>query len=250
MLLSADLKTDVAVAAADGLVQLGDRIETFLDAQELLNTRVPFIVQVQQEGDDVKNLAPTIGDLFSVDVDFDGNDEITGDEVELQELDTNTFGNSDGKVDAGEFIQGWFFDKVESLLNDDIGDNNLTSYLGAQLSGYKKTLEDLGITLTIGTIDDLLPVGFPNGLDDPSTDPPVIEHIPPPGRLPGSCGRFTGCGWLPFPPTVPLKDIVFRIGYLPRQKTSGNLWSRRYQTCTKTIDRFLWVRDRLRLQNI
>jgi len=109
LLLSADLKPDVAAVAAYGLDLLGDRIETFLDGQELLDTRVPFIVQVQQEGDDVKNVAPTIGELFSVDVDFNGDNSITGNESELQTLDVA--GNNNGVVDAGEFIRVGFSTK-------------------------------------------------------------------------------------------------------------------------------------------
>ncbi|MCK4858069.1 MAG: LEPR-XLL domain-containing protein, partial [candidate division Zixibacteria bacterium] len=178
VLLSADLNPDVAVAAAAGLDLLGDRVETFLDGEGQFDKHVPFITQVQQEGDDVKNVAPTIGGLFSVDVDFNGDDEITGDELELQALDKDTSGDDGyGTVDAGEFIQGWFFDEIESLLNDNVGADPPgtynTEYLGAQLSGHTKTLTDLGITLTIGTINDLSPVG----LDDPATPDPVIEHI-------------------------------------------------------------------------
>ncbi len=186
LLLSADLNPDVAVAAANGLGLLGDRVETFLDGQELLDTRVPFITQVQKEGDDVKNVAPTIGGLFSVEVNFDGSEDtngdptITGNELILQDLDNA--GNADGTVDAGEFIQGWFFDQVDGVLDDVDSTNYLTTYLKYQLEldSFDKTLDMGGGTIITFTMGDVATGEItdlsPEGLDDHATG--SIESIP------------------------------------------------------------------------
>jgi len=180
IMLSADFEPLAAASMADGLNQLGDRIEVLLDGEDLFDTHIPFITQIQQEGDDVRKVAPTIGDLLSVEVNLDGSQDPDGNptiegatELALQDLDDA--GNSDGTVAAGEFIRSWFFDEVEGVLtdvaNDPPGTYN-TAYLGVQLSDTETSLSGLDVTLTIGTIIDL----SPNGLDDPGTV--QIESIP------------------------------------------------------------------------
>jgi Ca2+-binding RTX toxin-like protein len=183
VLLSADLLPATASFLSDGLDQFGTRLEGFLDSggvaedgSLLLDTHLPFILQVQTVGDEAEQVAPTIGDLFSVQVDRNGL-EPGGNDPTLEALDTQ-HGNDDGIVDAGEFIQGWFFDPVESLLDSvSVSSSDyLASYLELQLEGasYDHTL-DLGygtvITFTMGDITDLS-----TGLDDLATG--TIEHTP------------------------------------------------------------------------
>jgi len=184
ILLSADLMPGAADALADGLDRFDDRLEGFLDgngqvAEEvLLNTHLPFLLQVQETSEGAEQVAPTIGWLFALEVDRNGLED-GGIDGTLNELD-QAHGNGDGVVDAGEFIQGWLFDPAKSLLNgindSDPSTNYLTSYLKTQLEAgtYDHAL-DLGngtiITFTIGTIDDQS-----DGLDDPVTG--TIEHVP------------------------------------------------------------------------
>ena len=75
-LLSADFAPLAAAAMADGLDQLGDRMDSLLDEGDLFRTKIPFIVQVEQEGEDVRNVAPTLKKLISVPVDLNGNGTI------------------------------------------------------------------------------------------------------------------------------------------------------------------------------
>ena len=123
ILLSADLTPETADALADGLNRLGNRVEDFLVSETLLDQRIPLLLSVKENDDGiVVDEAPTISELYVVPVDANGDGDIDDfidpfddDESILQDLDTA--GNADGSVDAGEFLQGWFFDPLEAFLN-------------------------------------------------------------------------------------------------------------------------------------
>ena len=111
LLLSADFAPGTTDALVGGLDQFGDRLDDFLtpeDPADLFNTQVPFIVQVNQTEDGSEQVAPTLGTLFSVQVDTNGSAD-GGVSATLDGLDAD----DDGTVDAGEFIQGWLFDKID-----------------------------------------------------------------------------------------------------------------------------------------
>ena len=61
------------------------------------------IVQMETNGEEVQNVAPTLNSLFEIPADAFGAGAA---------LDTS----GDGKVDAAEFIQGWFFDEIANDL--------------------------------------------------------------------------------------------------------------------------------------
>lgn len=152
VLLSADLKPEAAIALTTGLGQFGDRLETFLTSEDLLDTRIPFILQVEQTAEGKEQVAPTLGTLFSLPVDPDGSGPASPVE-ELAALDTADFGNKDGMVDAGEFIQGWFFDKIKKATNS----FTTTAAFKAFLEGLDNTLvaHDITIDFDVTNVTDL-----------------------------------------------------------------------------------------------
>jgi hypothetical protein len=132
LLLSGDFVPGATDAMADGLDRLDGRLDAVTGGEALLGERVPMVltVEVTSEGD-VKYEAPTIGDLFSVPVDANGDghiawnpltdplndDETDDDESILDALDTDTEGDPGyGQVDIGEFLSGWFFNPVRNWL--------------------------------------------------------------------------------------------------------------------------------------
>jgi len=153
VLLSVDLLPVAAAGLEDGLSLLGDRVEVFLRDDATLGDRVPILLKAGKDADgDPVFESPTVLDLLSVPVDADGNSVIDkeyvdgtfvlytadDDEDELQTLDNQ--GNGNGFVDPGEFLQGWFFDRVEV-------------YLATQPSGA--TTEDFVDYLKGGFLGDL-----------------------------------------------------------------------------------------------
>ena len=85
---------------------------------EMFDTNLPFIVQVQHQGETAELVAPTLDTLFAVPVDPDGGG--SGSPIAaLQALDVGPDDRGgDGMVDAGEFLQGWFFEKTQDFLSD------------------------------------------------------------------------------------------------------------------------------------
>ena len=134
IMLSADFMPEAAAAMADGFNQLGARMDQFLTGDDTLAQRVPLLLKVtiDEVNDTLVSEAPTVADLLTVPVDANGDGEINGlpflnpaddDELELATLDDD----DDGFVDAGEFLDGWFFDRVRDFLNDEINDGDSTT---------------------------------------------------------------------------------------------------------------------------
>jgi len=122
VLLSADFLPEAAAVMAHGLDHVGEHLDNFLTG-DTFDQRVPLLLKVStdDQGRPV-NEAPTVGDVLSVPVDANGDGEIDGlpffdhsddDEPALDALDAN----HDGRVDAGEFLKGWFFDPASDFLN-------------------------------------------------------------------------------------------------------------------------------------
>jgi Ca2+-binding RTX toxin-like protein len=132
VLLSADFTAASAQAVQDGLDQLGIRLDDFLaDTQNVLNdTKLPFVVQVE-EG---KTSAPTLGSLFSLQVDTNGAAD-GGIDPKLDELDRDLGGG----VDAGEFIQGWLIGAIYQELGN--YPNNDGTPDSTQFADWLKTLD-------------------------------------------------------------------------------------------------------------
>jgi Ca2+-binding RTX toxin-like protein len=155
VLLSADLSTSAATALAGGLDQFGDRIDGYLDSNDLFSTQVPFIVQVQQTGDGSELVAPTLGSLFAVQVDTNGPAD-GGINATLDGLDAD----NDGAVDAGEFVQGWLFDKVSTYYGTttDSTTTNFASWLDAldtTLTVDRPGGGTVTISLDVSNVEDL-----------------------------------------------------------------------------------------------
>ncbi|HEX7095783.1 MAG TPA: LEPR-XLL domain-containing protein, partial [Acidimicrobiales bacterium] len=122
LLLSADLAPQTAEALGDGLALLGARVDSFVSSDTAFDAHVPLLLKLETDPvtGAAANEAPTVGDLLGVPVDANGDGNIAtnffgsdSDEATLQALDQN----GDGKVDAGEFLKGFFFDKVTQFLN-------------------------------------------------------------------------------------------------------------------------------------
>jgi len=121
VLLSADLAPETASAMALGLDFLGARVDDFLTGDAAFDQRVPLLLKVTQDEDqEIISEAPTVGDLLTVPVDANGDDvtdqdffPFDDDEATLDGLDTN----GDDVVDAGEFLNGWFFGPLTDFLN-------------------------------------------------------------------------------------------------------------------------------------
>jgi Ca2+-binding RTX toxin-like protein len=160
LLLSADFTMASATAVQDGLDQLGSRMDNFLDAQNVLNdTHIPFVVQVQQGAEGAKNVAPTLGSLFSLAVDTNGA-KADGIDTRLQALDAS----GDGTVDAGEFIQGWLIGKANDQLafypNDDgtADSTQFTNFLKAldtTMTFAQPSGKDVTVELKVSNATDL-----------------------------------------------------------------------------------------------
>jgi len=164
LLLSADLATAAGVLSS-GLSAFDNRLDAFVDVSNYpteLNTRLPLVVR--NEGADIldyHSVAPTIRDVLYVDVDInrDGyvgtNPDVslpgglTDAETDLDALD----GNSDGKVDILEFLQGNFFDPIATHLS---GSPNSTDFVDNVLVGAEAGLED-GLTYQVESIDYYAP---------------------------------------------------------------------------------------------
>jgi len=171
-LLSADLSPIAAVALADGLDQFGDRIDTFLGGEDLLDVRIPFIVQVERTAEGSEQVAPTLSTLFSVAVDPDGLGP-GGNNAILDGLDSD----NDGTVDAGEFIQGWFFDKIvpTDFLKDINEDGKVdTGDFSAFLASLDKSLT---VDMPTGTPDITISfdVASATDLTDYDTTSPIVD---------------------------------------------------------------------------
>ena len=142
VLLSADLMPEAANALAGGLDLFGARIDNFVTS-EAFDAHVPLLLKLETDpltGAAV-NEAPTVGDLLSVPVDANGDGGVNlnfldsdDDELVLQALDQN--GNNDGTVDAGEFLKGFFFDKVTQFLDSGLAatTTDFTTFLTDGLS--------------------------------------------------------------------------------------------------------------------
>ena len=164
ILLSADFMPVAAEAMADGLDQLGERMDQFLTGDAAFAERVPLLLKVTvDENDTLVSEAPTVGDLLTVAVDANGDGQVSGlffdpsddDESELADLDTG----HDGFVDAGEFLEGWFFERVQERL--DTHDDTRADFVAFLKSGdffdggpIDRTLDHLGpYTVEFKTLD-------------------------------------------------------------------------------------------------
>jgi Ca2+-binding RTX toxin-like protein len=136
LLLNADLSAAAALALEDGLGQIGDRIEDFLQNEGKFDVQIPFIVQAVKIGEEFENVAPTIRTLFSTPVDSnnDGTVDAIGSEHDLWQIDNA--GNGDGTVDAGELLQKWFFRKA-------------ADFSGSSTDSFVSYLESLDQTLNL-----------------------------------------------------------------------------------------------------
>ncbi|MFA7013539.1 MAG: LEPR-XLL domain-containing protein [Desulfobacterales bacterium] len=180
LLLSADLNPDAADALADGVQQFGDRVDTFMQ-DDVFDTNLPFIVQVQQQGETAELVAPTLDTLFAVPVDPDGEGG-SGPIAALQALDVGPGDRGgDEKVDAGEFIQGWFFDKInpDDFLND------------LNEDGYINTIDFMTY---IFNLDNSITINMPGSTPDITVTFNVI-----------SASDLTG--------DVPVADLLFDVDF-------------------------------------
>ena len=153
VLLSADFMPAAAAAMADGIDQLGVRMDEFLSSDATFGQRVPLLLKVTVgDNDTLVNEAPTVGDLSTVPVDANGDGSINGlvfspsddDEPALDDLDAD----HDGRVDAGEFLAGWFFEPVRDFL-DSVGPGDTTTDFenflkGSFFSNLNQHLDQLG----------------------------------------------------------------------------------------------------------
>jgi Ca2+-binding RTX toxin-like protein len=133
LLLSADLAPETSSALADGLSLLGARVDSFVSGDVAFDARVPLLLKLETDPvtGAAANEAPTVGDLLGVPVDANGDGHIGDnfllfgsdvDEKALQDLDQN----HDQTVDAGEFLEGFFFDKVTQFLSSGAPANTQT----------------------------------------------------------------------------------------------------------------------------
>jgi hypothetical protein len=155
VLLSADLAPEAAAALQFGIDQLGAKVDDFLTGDEAFGQRVPLLLKVTvDEESGVITEAPTLGDLFSVPVDANGNGVINGgifdparDEAVLQSFDkdpVNTQGH--GVVDAGEFLDGFLFDPLTTFLaSNPANTQDIVTFLEGFLfsNGLDRTLSNL-----------------------------------------------------------------------------------------------------------
>jgi len=159
LLLSADFAPGTTAALLGGLDQFGDRLDDFLtpaDPADLFNTQVPFIVQVNQTEDGSEQVAPTLGSLFSVQVDTNGPAE-DGVNATLDGLDAD----DDGTVDAGEFIQGWLFDKIDDY--PDPTDPGFGLWYWNETGGLPSGIDSADFANWLAMQDSALTVGKPGG---------------------------------------------------------------------------------------
>ena len=96
ILLSADFMPEAAIAMADGIHQVGVRMDQFLTGDAAFAQRVPLLLKVTVNDDDtLVSEAPTVGDLLTVPVDANGDGQVNGlffdpsddDESTLEALD-------------------------------------------------------------------------------------------------------------------------------------------------------------------
>src|SRR5690606_38501895 len=124
-----DFLPAAADAMADGFDDFQGRLNEFFDDASDLDERVPFFLledpnydEENPDPDDAPIEAPTVGQLFSIPVDADGDDQLDDDLLFDDALDETTLddwdtaGNSDGLVDASEMLNALVFDPLQSIL--------------------------------------------------------------------------------------------------------------------------------------
>jgi len=154
VLLSADLIPEAAGSMAHSFDQhIRDHLDEFLTG-DTFDARVPLLHKVSTDAQGrAVNEAPTLGDLLSIPVEANGDGHINGgpffdtsddDEPTLEGLD----GNHDGRVDASEFLDSWFFDPVRDFLNSVTPGDTTTDFenflKGSFLFNLDQHLDQLG----------------------------------------------------------------------------------------------------------
>ncbi len=158
VLLSADISAAAGAAFGSGIESLGGRFSDFLASDTTLGERVPILLTVAKQPDgSLVDEAPTIRDLFSVPVDANGNGNIDffGDEAALQALDTNNGGLGDGKVDANEFAQHWFYEPVANWFGTHGGSSDTGDFVSFLKAGFP-----FGLDQTLNDLSGLYKVEF------------------------------------------------------------------------------------------
>lgn len=173
-LLAADLLSSTSTALGAGVDIFGTATDTFLtneaDNAEL-NSTVPFLLSVlENEEGIVVDRAPTIGELVSVPVDSDGDEQVDStifdnfpDEAELEAIDVDLNpdpDDRDGKVDAGEFLQAFFFQPLADFLETSPGSTNeVVNFVNGFFifDGLDRTIDELDgyrVEFTIDSFSD------------------------------------------------------------------------------------------------
>ncbi len=122
LLLSGSLETTgVAAALSTGIGEFENKIASFINSEDLLDTRIPLVVF--NEGTtitDYHSVAPTLCELLSVDVDINRDGSIGGSPdgtINAAETGLNAFDtNLNHKVDIIEILQGPFKGEIQTYL--------------------------------------------------------------------------------------------------------------------------------------
>jgi len=115
LLLSADTLVGAGFAAAmyDGMTDMNDKIQDFVDTDDLFGTRVPGILKYD-ESPEVRDLLYLKSDLNQDGVIYLDED----DENQLYDIDNKSVNDGDWKVDLAEFLEDKVSEPIKDYLHD------------------------------------------------------------------------------------------------------------------------------------